>query len=99
MIVERIDDSGEYRVLADFLAKSYLPKEIVKTSGDYHHWAEAWAIESVRIAALAYRGITFGTVELDSNQRLARIVSVYQRTISILTSGSPLNSWRGLVCA
>jgi hypothetical protein len=73
VLVEKIDDSSEYRVLADFLARSYLPKEMEKTSGDYHHWAEIWAIESVGIAALAYRGITFGTVELDSNQSIVRI--------------------------
>jgi hypothetical protein len=37
VLVEKIDNSIEYRALADFLAKSYLPKEMVKTSGDYHH--------------------------------------------------------------
>jgi S1/P1 Nuclease len=73
VLVEEIDNSIDYRVLADFLAKSYLPKEMAKTPGDYHHWAEVWAIESVRIAALAYRGITFKTVELDPNQHILRI--------------------------
>ena len=73
ILVENIDNSIDYRVLADFLAKSYLPREMVKTAGDYHHWAEVWAIESVRIAALAYRGISFKTVELDTNQHIVRI--------------------------
>jgi hypothetical protein len=59
--------------LAAFLAKSYLPKEIVQTSGDYHQWAQVWAIESVQIAALAYRGITFGLAEFDAGQHLMRI--------------------------
>ena len=34
--------------------------KLTKTPGDCHHWAEAWAIESVRIATLAYLGIAFG---------------------------------------
>ena len=46
---------------------------MMKTTGDYHHWAEVWAIESAGIAALAYRGISFKTVELDSNQHIVRI--------------------------
>jgi S1/P1 Nuclease len=73
VLVERIDNSIDYRALADFLAKSYLPKEMVQTSGDYHQWAQVWAIESVQIAAFAYRGITFGLAEFDAGQHLMRI--------------------------
>jgi hypothetical protein len=73
VLVEKVDNSLDYKVLADYLAKSYLPKVMVKTSGDYHHWAEVWAIESVRVAALAYRGIIFGKAELDGNQHIVRI--------------------------
>ena len=46
---------------------------MAKTPGDYHHWAETWAIESVRIAALAYRGIVFGVPDFDTNEHLVRI--------------------------
>jgi S1/P1 Nuclease len=73
VLVEKVDNSIDYQVLADFLRKSYLPKEMAKTPGDYHNWAETWAIESVRIAALAYRGIAFGIPEFDSNQHLVRV--------------------------
>lgn len=73
VLVEEIDSSIDYRVLAEFLAKNSLPKEMVKTPGDYHNWAEVWAIESVRIAALAYRGIIFGMPEFDTSEHLARI--------------------------
>jgi hypothetical protein len=73
VLVAKIDDSIDYRVLAAFLAKSYIPKEMVRTSGDYHHWAEVWAIESVQIAALAYRGLKFGMPDFDAGQHLVRI--------------------------
>jgi S1/P1 Nuclease len=72
-LVEKVDNSIDYQVLADFLTKSYLPKEMAQTPGDYHHWAETWAIESVRIAVLAYRAITFGIADFDTNQHLVRI--------------------------
>ena len=73
VLVEKVDNSIDYKVLADFLTKSYIPNEMAKTPGDYHKWAEAWAIESVRIAALAYRGVTFGMADFDTNQHLVRI--------------------------
>jgi hypothetical protein len=73
VLVEKVDNSTDYQVLADFLTKGYIPNEMTKTPGDYHHWAEIWAIESVRIAALAYRGIKFGTPDFDANQHLLRI--------------------------
>ena len=73
ILVQEVDNSIDYRVLADFLKKNYLSKEIPPTQDDYHKWAEIWAIESVHIAALAYQGITFGRPEFDSNNQLVRI--------------------------
>jgi hypothetical protein len=73
VLVEKVDNSIDYKVLADFLTKSYIPKEMAKTPGDYHDWAETWAIESVRFAALAYRGIVFGRPDFDSDRNLERI--------------------------
>ena len=73
VLVEKVDDSVDYKVLAEFLTKSYLPKEMAKTPGDYHNWPEAWAIESVRMASLAYRGIALGMSEFDPNEHLMRI--------------------------
>jgi hypothetical protein len=73
VLVEKIDDSIDYRVLAEFLTKNSLPKEMAKTPGDYHKWAEVWAIESVQTAVLAYRGIMFGAPEFDTSQHLVGI--------------------------
>jgi hypothetical protein len=36
-----------------------------KSPGDYHHWAEGWATESLEAAQTAYRGIEFGEVTPD----------------------------------
>jgi len=73
ILVEEVSDSFDYRVLTEFLRKFYLPKEFGRTPGDYHEWAKLWAIDSVRIAALAYRGISFGNVEFGADGSLYRI--------------------------
>jgi hypothetical protein len=36
-----------------------------KSSGDYHHWPEGWASESLAAARTAYSGITFGAEKPD----------------------------------
>jgi hypothetical protein len=38
-----------------------------KSPGDYHHWAEGWATESLAAARTAYSGITFGAEKPDSS--------------------------------
>jgi S1/P1 nuclease len=73
VLVENIDHNFDYRILADYLRRNYLPKETQITSGDYHQWASAWAIDSVKVANLAYDGIKFGAAEFDANQRLTSI--------------------------
>jgi hypothetical protein len=37
-----------------------------KSAGDYHHWAEGWATESLAAARTAYAGITFGAETPDT---------------------------------
>jgi hypothetical protein len=73
VIVEKIDNSADYQVLADFLRDNYLTAQITKTPGDYHRWAEIWTIDSVRVAALAYLGISLGKAEFDPDGDLTRI--------------------------
>jgi len=36
-----------------------------KGTGDYHHWPEEWATESLAAARIAYAGLEFGTVTAD----------------------------------
>jgi hypothetical protein len=36
-----------------------------KSAGDYHHWPEAWASESLPAARVAYTGLVFGAVTPD----------------------------------
>ena len=62
-LVERIADTFDFRALAAFLEQEYRHQTWTATPGDYHHWAETWALESVKVAASAYAGIRFNSVE------------------------------------
>ena len=73
VIVEALDATANSQALADLLLKHASAEVMTKTSGDYHTWAEAWAIESVRIATLAYLGIVFEKAEVDADKNLLRI--------------------------
>jgi hypothetical protein len=44
-----------------------------KSAGDYHHWPEAWATESIEAARVAYAGIVFGTETPDMKGGIKRI--------------------------
>ena len=73
VLVEKVDSTMDYRMLADFLTANYVPKDIPRTEGDYHKWAERWAIESVEVAKLAYQGVTCGIAEFGVGQQVKRI--------------------------
>ncbi len=73
VIVEKIDAGDDYQALTDFLLQDKRPQEIVITPGDYHGWSMAWAIESVRIATLAYLAIAFDKAEFNTDKQLIRI--------------------------
>jgi hypothetical protein len=53
----------DYRSLAAFLRLECQNASWPVTPGDYHRWAEAWALESVKAANQAYAGIRFNSVE------------------------------------
>jgi S1/P1 Nuclease len=57
-LVQSICDSTDCDVLADYLANFVNPPPAV-SPGDYHNWAETWAVESVQAASQAYDGIQF----------------------------------------
>ena len=73
VIVEKIDATADYRALAGFLLQNDRPLEIPVTPGDYHGWAQTWAVESVRIATLAYLAIAFEKAEFNTDKQLIRI--------------------------
>jgi hypothetical protein len=62
-LTERAGRSSDYRKLVPAL-KSRLNIEGWRTPGDYHQWAEAWVVESVREARAAYEGIVFQEAEV-----------------------------------
>jgi hypothetical protein len=62
-LVAEIADSFDFRALDTVLRKEYLDRSWPPTAGDYHHWAETWALESVEVANDAYAGIRFNSYE------------------------------------
>ena len=52
--------SPDVNTLADDLVSGSLDSKPV-TPGDYHHWAEAWAGESMKAANAAYSGIVYNS--------------------------------------
>ena len=42
---------------------------VAPTAGDYHHWPEAWATESMKVANEAYQGIVFNSSAYVPNPR------------------------------
>jgi S1/P1 Nuclease len=62
-LVAEIADSFDSRSLEAFLKREYAPFLSPATSGDYHRWAETWALESVKVANAAYAGIRFNSFE------------------------------------
>lgn len=60
-LVQKVAGTKEAAQLAPVLARLVAEKGSGwKSAGDYHHWAEGWATESLVAARTAYAGITFG---------------------------------------
>jgi S1/P1 nuclease len=62
-MVSNVAGTFDYRSLAAFLRRQYQNGSWPATPGDYHRWAESWALESVKAANQAYTGIRFNSVE------------------------------------
>lgn len=71
-LVIKLAHSRQSAALAKLMMAEGAPPEAA-TAGDYHHWAEAWATESIRAARIAYSGITFGAAELNDNGGIREI--------------------------
>ena len=62
-LVEKIGAGKDPALLAALLEKRVAAESANwKSAGDYHHWAESWATESLVAARAAYSGITFGAL-------------------------------------
>lgn len=71
-LVEDIATSTDYQVLATYLrARS---PAIPVMHGDYHRWAECWALDSVRLADKAYEGIQFNDSQLNGDKTYVQIM-------------------------
>ena len=62
-LVEEIADTFDFRSLEAYLRQEYLRRSWPPTAGDFHRWAETWALESVKVANSAYAGIRYNSFE------------------------------------
>jgi len=74
-LVEKVNSTSSYHKLATFLSDK-VDQTSSKTPGDYHQWAEAWASDSVQIAATAYSGLTFSNPVFNTHHGLRQIFIV-----------------------
>ncbi len=85
-LVISISNSPNYRSLADWLEST---QSVSPMTGDYHVWAEQWAIDSVKQARNAYQNIEFQGASTDG-QRLritVRLPSGYIDTNRKMAAG------------
>jgi hypothetical protein len=72
-LVEQVAHTQKYEKLALVLGsriKSANATKDWRTMGDYHHWAEQWATDSVHEAKEVYNGIVFQSAETKKNGKL-----------------------------
>ncbi len=67
-LVFAIRNSSDYHLLAGWLGSKFV-QAVSVTAGNYHVWAEQWAIDSVQQAQQAYKNIILGSASIDG-QRL-----------------------------
>jgi hypothetical protein len=65
VLVSAVTGSNDFHRLVKQLRMVNIENDI--TNSDYHHWPEAWAIDSVHDAREAYAGLTFGVPIQQSN--------------------------------
>jgi S1/P1 Nuclease len=71
---EKILNTRDVPALAARLEKDIAEKGASwAQNGDYHHWAESWATESLATARKAYDGISYGAVTRDEKGALKKI--------------------------
>jgi hypothetical protein len=74
ILIEKLAGSKDPAVIAKWIEKDTAAKgDSWKDSGDYHHWPEAWATESLAAARTAYTGLTVGAVTLNEKGKIKRI--------------------------
>lgn len=74
-LVEKVAHTKEPVALAVLLEKAIAADGASwKSAGDYHHWPEAWASESLATARTAYAGIEFGAATDDAKGGFKKIL-------------------------
>lgn len=74
ILVEKLAGSKEPAVIADWIEKDTAAKgDTWKDSGDYHHWPETWASQSLAAARLAYTDLTVGAATLNEKGKIKKV--------------------------
>jgi hypothetical protein len=76
-LVQAIAKTKDTTALVNALLPSYDPTAYA-TSGDYHHWIEAWVSDSMPLAADAYGSLTFNacTQSTDENGQVRKQIKI-----------------------
>ena len=73
-LIDKVAGSKDPAVIAGLIERDAAAKgDAWKDSGDYHHWPEAWATESLAAARTAYSGLAVGAATLNEKGRIKRI--------------------------
>ncbi|HEY5227437.1 MAG TPA: S1/P1 nuclease [Opitutaceae bacterium] len=73
-LIDKIAGSKDPAVIAALIEKDAAAKgDTWKDTGDYHHWPEAWATESLAAARIAYTGLVVGPATLNEKGKIKRI--------------------------
>jgi S1/P1 Nuclease len=74
ILIDKVAGSKDPAVIAALIEKDAAAKgDSWKDTGDYHHWPEAWATESLAAARIAYSGLTVGAATLNEKGKIKRI--------------------------
>jgi hypothetical protein len=74
VLIEKLAASKDPTVIAGLIEKDAAAKgDTWKDKGDYHHWPEAWATESLAAARIAYNGLIIGPATLNEKGKIKKI--------------------------
>lgn len=74
ILIEKLAASKDPAVIAGIIEKDAAARgDTWKDTGDYHHWPEAWATESLAAARIAYTGLILGPATLNENGKIKKI--------------------------
>jgi len=71
-LVKNVADTTSYHKLTIFLTNK-VDNAAWKSTGNHHHWADAWAEDSLKVASSAYRDLRFKEATFNAHHGLRQI--------------------------